>query len=132
MLKKTITYTDFNGNQRTDDFYFNLTKAELAEMQTLENGGFDTYLLGLAKSNNVKEIMSILKDVILKSYGQKSDDGRRFSKSEEISRSFLETEAYSELFIEIASNEEKATEFILGILPESIRNDVENKISQSN
>ena len=81
MLKKEITYTDYNGQERTEDFYFNLSKAELIEMQASVDGGLDEHLIKLVKNNNQPEIFKFFKDLVLKAYGEKSDDGRRFVKS---------------------------------------------------
>lgn len=118
MIKKTITYTDYKGNERTEDFWFNLTKAELMEMELSSEGGLSEYIDRIIKSQNTSEIVAIFKKLILKSYGEKSEDGRRFMKGEEISRAFSETEAYSELFMELASDADKASAFVNGIIPE--------------
>lgn len=117
MVKKTIKYTDFNGVQREDNFYFNLTKAEIAEMEVSKEGGLGEYIQKITKEQNNKEIMSTFKELILKSYGVKSEDGLRFIKSEKLSEEFAQTEAYSELFIELATNAESASEFINNIVP---------------
>lgn len=117
MLKKTITYTDYNGETRTEDFYFNLTKAELIEMQVSEGEGFSAYIDKIVKSKDQKEIINIFKKILLKSYGEKSSDGRRFMKSPEISKAFSETEAYNMIFMELAENSDEASRFINGLLP---------------
>ena len=103
MLKKTITYEDFNGVERKEDFYFNLSKAEIMEMQFGTVGGLDVMLKKIIDAKDVKSIMDTFKMLILKAYGIKSDDGRRFIKSEEISKEFEQTEAYSILYIGAAS-----------------------------
>lgn len=117
MLKKTIKYTDFNGVERTEDFYFNLTKAELTEMQLEKDGGLDTKIRKIVESKNIPEIIKMFKEIVLKAYGIKSDDGKRFMKSDKIREEFASTNAYSELFMELASNAEKASAFVNGILP---------------
>lgn len=117
MLKKTITYVDYNGDERTEDFYFNLTKAEIAEMELGVTGGFANMVKKIIDSRDVPQIMTTFKDIILKAYGVKSDDGRRFIKSKELSDEFSQTEAYSELFMELGSNAEAASAFINGIVP---------------
>lgn len=127
MIKKTITYTDYNDTKRTEDFYFNLSKAELTEMQLSKKGGLDTYLTRIIKSDDTPEIMSMFKDIIVKSYGVKSDDGRRFIKSEEISNDFLQTEAYSELLLEIMTNANASSEFINGLMPREIVEEIAKK-----
>lgn len=127
MLKKTIKYTDYDGNERTEDFYFNLSKAELAELQMGVNGGLDKMLKRIVNEQNVPEIMKVLKELILKSYGEKSDDGKYFKKSEELSEAFSQTEAYSELFMDICSSPENASSFLNGIIPEKIRKELEKQ-----
>lgn len=121
MLKKTIQYVDYNGVERKEDFYFNLTKAEITEMELSVDGGLSQMLETLVNSKNNKEIIQMFKQIILKAYGEKSPDGRRFMKSEEISQAFAQTEAYSELFIQLALNEEEASNFVKGILPAELQ-----------
>lgn len=118
MLKKTITYTDFNGVERTEDFYFNLTKAELAEMALTADGDLKERLEAIIAAKNQSEIIKEFKKIILLSYGEKSADGRYFEKSKEISERFSHTEAYSILFMELATNADKASEFVNAILPQ--------------
>lgn len=120
MLKKTITYVDYNGIERTEDFYFNLSKAEVAEMELSVQGGFSKMLEEIIASKDNVQIVSLFKQMVLKSYGEKSPDGRRFIKSEEIAQAFAQTEAYSEIFMELALNEDKAAEFVNGILPANL------------
>lgn len=120
MLKKTMTYKDYDGNERTEDFYFNLTKAELVELQLSENGGFDKLLKRLMDSQDNKEIIQVFKKMIILSYGIKSLDGKTFVKSPEITREFMQTEAYSDLFMELASNQEAAAAFINGVVPQDV------------
>lgn len=117
MLKKTITYTDYNGTERTEDKYFNLSKAEIMEMEMSTAGGLAEMIQNIVKAQDAPAIMKIFKDIILKSYGEKSPDGKRFIKSEELSTEFAQTEAYSVLFIELATDADKAAEFINGIIP---------------
>jgi len=117
MLKKTMTYTDYNGVERTEDFHFNLTKAELTEMETSIAGGFQQMLQTIIDSKDVPKIMEVFKKIILKAYGEKSADGKRFIKSEEISNAFAQTEAYSDLFMELATDADAASNFINAILP---------------
>lgn len=117
MLKKTITYTDYNGVERTENFYFNLTKAEIIEMDMSKSGGMADMITSIVDAKDAPAIMKMFKEIILKAYGEKSEDGKRFIKSKEISDAFAQTEAYSELFIELISDEEKAAEFVNGIAP---------------
>ena len=122
MLKKTITYTDYNGVKRTEDFYFNLTQAEITEMEMGTTGGFTEMLQKIIAAKDVPSLVKIMKDLVLRAYGEKSADGRRFIKSEEISKAFSQTEAYSQLFMELALDSEKGSEFVNGIVPASMSN----------
>lgn len=122
MLKKTITYTDYNGVERTEDFRFNLSKAELAEMEMSTSGGLTEMIERIVAAQDAPSIIKIFKDLILKAYGEKSPDGKRFIKSEELSTAFSQTEAYSQLFMELASNPDEAAKFINGIIPASPSN----------
>lgn len=117
MLKKTITYTDFNGVERTEDFYFNLTKAEIAEMELEVPGGMTTMIERITKTQDTPSLIKVFKDLILRSYGKKSDDGRRFIKNAELVDEFKDSEAYSELFMELATDADAAAAFVNGITP---------------
>lgn len=117
MLKKTIKYTDFNGMERTEDFYFNLSKAEVVEMQYSTGGGLKERLESIVNTKDQPAIIREFKKLILAAYGEKSPDGRQFMKSEGISKSFESTEAYSMLFMELATDADKAAEFVNGITP---------------
>ena len=117
MLKKTMTYVDYDGNQRTEDFYFNLTKAEIMEMDLSASGGLDKLITKIVAEQDGAKIIEIFKKIILGAYGEKSLDGKRFVKSPELSEAFSQTEAYSDLFMELATDAEKAAAFINGIVP---------------
>lgn len=117
MLKKTITYNDYNGAERTEDFYFNLTEAEVVEMQYSIGGGLKERLERIVKKQDQPAILREFKKLILMAYGEKSDDGKQFMKSEEISKRFECTKAYSNLFMELATDADKASEFVNGIVP---------------
>lgn len=118
MLKKTIPYIDYNGNERTEDFYFNLTKAEIAEMEHSMDGGLSTFLEKIIAEKQEKPLVEMFKEIILKSYGEKSLDGKRFIKNQELRDAFSQTEAYSELFMELSSNADAAAAFVNGIIPQ--------------
>lgn len=120
MLKKEITYTDYNGTQRTENFYFNLSKAEIMEMEMGTNGGYTELVQKIIEAQDTAALIKIFKDLILKSYGEKTLDGKRFIKSEEISAGFAQTEAYSELFMELATDDKAAAEFVNGIIPADV------------
>ena len=120
MLKKTITYEDFDGNKRTEDFYFNLSKAEVLEMEMGISGGMSQMLNKIIAAQDGGRVIKTFKDIILKAYGEKSPDGKRFIKSEEISTAFSQTEAYSQLFMELATNADAAATFVNSIIPVDI------------
>ena len=119
MLKKTITYKDYNGTERTEDHYFNLSEAEVMEMEMSTAGGLAEMIRGIVAAQDAPAIIKIFKDLILKAYGEKSPDGRRFVKSDELSKAFSETEAYSVLFMELATNADAAAKVVNGIVPNS-------------
>lgn len=126
MLKKTITYTDYDGNERTEDFYFNLTKAEIVEMDLVADGGLQKLVDKITKEQDSKRLVEMFKDLIIKSYGEKSLDGKRFVKNEEIQEAFAQTEAYSELFMELAFDADAASKFVNGIIPSDLSKDSGN------
>ena len=132
MLKKTISYTDYDGVKREEDFYFNLSKAELTEMEMSTEGGLQKKIEKITKSQNGKEIIDLFKDIILRSYGEKSYDGRRFIKSKEISEAFSQTEAYTELFMELATDADAAGIFINGIIPADLVEQAKEEIAKAN
>lgn len=121
MLKKTITYTDYNGLKRTEDFYFNLSEAELLEMQLTTTGGLHEVLQRMVQTNDVPAIAKMTKDLVIASYGVKDLDGKRFVKNDKIREDFMQTEAFSELYVSLATDANAASEFIIGILPEKYR-----------
>lgn len=117
MIKETITYTDYNGTERTENFYFNLSKAEVMEMEMSTAGGLAERITKVIESQDAPEIIKIFKDLVLKAYGEKSADGKRFIKSDEIATAFSQTEAYSQLFMKLATDADAAAKFINGIVP---------------
>lgn len=120
MLKKTIKYTDYDGNEREEDFYFNLNKAEVTEMELSKQGGLSEYIKRIVAAQDTPSLIELFKELICKSYGEKSLDGKRFVKSKELTEEFTQTEAYAELFVELASNAEEATKFVNGIMPKNM------------
>lgn len=117
MLKRTITYTDYDGNERTEDFFFNLNQAETLEMELSTSGGMTQMINRIISAQDSPAIVKVFKELLLKAYGEKSPDGRRFIKSEEISTAFSQTEAYSKLFMELASDPKVAAAFIGDLIP---------------
>lgn len=132
MLKKAITFTDYDGIERTENFYFNLSKAECMEMELSTNGGMQQMIEKIISEKDQAKIVKLFKEVILKSYGEKSPDGKHFYKSPEISASFAATEAYSELFMELATNADSATAFMNAVLPAAPENVTDIKQITSN
>lgn len=124
MIAKTIKYKDFNGVEREEKFFFNLTKAEITEMELSTSGGLAENIKQIVDAQDTPQIIKIFKELILKSYGEKSIDGKRFRKVDEngtpLSLAFSETEAYSNLFMELATDDVKAAEFVNGIIPSEL------------
>lgn len=130
MLRKTITFENYDGEMLTEDFYFNLNRAELTKWLTTSGDyTLDKVLDRLSKERNGKKIMEIFEEMIRMSYGKKSLDGRRFEKSEEIWNDFYQTEAYSVLFTELVTDAAKAAEFVNQIIPKGLAEEV-NKLMQ--
>ena len=121
MVVKKIKYTDFNGVEREEEFMFNLTEAEITEMELTTDGGLSDSIKKIISAQDTPEIIKTFKMLLLKSYGEKSADGRRFIKSEELTEAFTQTNAYSQLFMELATDDKAAIAFINGIIPESMR-----------
>lgn len=116
MLTRTFTYEDFDGNQRTETHCFHLTQAEITELNASYSGGLEKMLTRISEENDIKKVIEILKEIILLSYGKKSDDGRRFEKSEKLRAEFSQTEVYNMLFMELANDADAAARFVNGII----------------
>jgi hypothetical protein len=132
LLKKTIEYEDFNGEQVREDHYFHLTKADLIEMEMSHKGGLHDYLQRIIKSEDGKAIIQEFKSLILIAYGKRSEDGRRFIKTQEMRDDFISSEAYSTLFLELCTNAEAAAEFINGIVPTGMDKDLAKLVEANN
>lgn len=120
MLKKLIKYTDYDGRERSENFYFYMSKAELMEMELGTVGGMQNLIQLIIDKQDIPKIMEAFKTIILKAYGEKSADGRRFIKSPELSEAFSQTEAYSNLYMELITDADAAAAFINSIVPEDI------------
>ena len=120
MLKKTMTYLDYDGGERTEDFYFNLSKAELLEMELSTEGGLQAMIQRMISTQNMKQLLELFKTLILKSYGVRSPDGKRFIKSQELTDAFTQTEAYSDLFMALTTDDVLAAEFLNGVVPKDL------------
>lgn len=125
MIKKTYTYTDYNDIERTEDFYFNLSEGELLELEMGTTGGYTSMIKKIISANDTATLMKTFKELILMAYGVKSDDGRRFIKNDEVREAFIQTEAYSMLYMELMTDEKKASEFIEGVIPKKLRDEYE-------
>lgn len=119
MYKDTRTYIDFNGEERTEDFYFNLTEAEVTKMELSTKGGLDNYISKISQEKDTPKIIELFEELICAAYGVKSADGKHFIKNKEELEMFKSTQAYSDLYMELATNDKKASEFINGITPKS-------------
>lgn len=117
MLKKTITYEDFNGETVSEDFFFHLNKAELVELELSHQGGLSVALQRIIDAEDGKAIIAEFKNIILGSYGKKSMDGKRFIKNQQLREEFESSEAYSTLFMELVTDTDAAIEFINGVIP---------------
>lgn len=117
MLKLKRTYIDYNGVSRTEDFYFNLTQTEVTEMEMSVDGGLVEMINRITAAQDGKQILALFKDIVLRAYGEKSPDGRRFIKNQELRDAFAQTQAYSDLFMELATDAKKASDFVNGIIP---------------
>lgn len=125
MLKKDITYENFDGESVTETFHFHISKTELLEMEVSMEGGFEQYMQKVVQSQDGKAIMGIMQNFILKSVGKKSPDGSRFIKNQEVQDDFRYSPAYDALFMELCTNPDQAAEFLNGIVPKGLQQDVE-------
>lgn len=129
MLKKTITYNDYNDVERTEDFYFNLSKAEIMEMEMGTTGGLAEMINKIVQTQDAPAIIKVFKDLILKAYGERSADGKRFEKKNgALAEAFAETEAYSQLFMELATDADAAARFVNGIIPRDMQQEAQKQL----
>lgn len=131
MIVKRIKYVDYDGNEREEDFRFNLTEAELMKMEFNTIGGMEQMINKIMDEKDTKKIGELFDKVLLTSYGEKSADGKRFVKSPELSKAFSETEAYNVLYMELLTDEKAATAFINGLIPQNVADKVQNLQSNS-
>lgn len=121
MLKKTIEYENYNGETVTEDFYFNLSKAEILDMEIAYEGSLTEYMNSIVLAKDLNKLMALFKDILHKSYGKKSLDGRRFIKNQDILEDFIQTPAYDELYVKLATDADEAAAFVKGIFPKSMQ-----------
>lgn len=117
MIKKTVNYVDFNGDNQVEDIYFNLTKAEITEMELSQKGGLTEHIKKISEAQDNRELIALFKSILVKSVGRRSADGKRFVKNDDIREEFISSEAYSTLFMELAFDADAAIEFITGVMP---------------
>lgn len=130
MLKKTITYTDYDGKTRTEDFYFHLSKTDIVMLEISVPGGLQQMLTTIYNTNDTNAIIREFKNIIHAAYGEKSADGRQFNKSDDISKAFEATAAYDQLFYEMLTDTDKAIEFVKGILPVDVSKEIDKEVSK--
>ena len=130
MYKIREKYEDYDGNERVEEFYFNLTKAEITDMELTTEGGMSAMLNRIIAARDTSKLIAVFKDLILRSYGQKSPDGRRFIKSDELTKEFTETPAYSQIYLRLATDDKAATEFVNNVIPKDLQKEV--KVAQGN
>ncbi len=131
MLKRSISYEDFNGNDATDIFYFNISKPELIELEVEFKEGFSTMLQSIIETNDSKQLIKRFKEIVLMAYGKKSEDGKRFVKSDQLREEFAQTAAYSALFMDLATDDSAAIVFLKGILPKDMTGDLDKAIAEA-
>lgn len=123
MFKKKITYTDFNGQERTEDFYFNLSRSELIMLESTTPGGYAAMLQRIIDSKDQRQLMNEFTNLIKMSYGVKSDDGKHFIKNDEVVNDFLNSAAFDQMFLEFFTDDNAASDFANGVLPSNVNND---------
>lgn len=129
MLKRDITYEDFDGQQVTETFYFNISKTELVEMEVEYSEGFSSMIQGIIKSEDNKALFGEFKKLVLAAYGTKSEDGKRFIKSDKLKEEFSQTAAFDALIMDLASNEGVAAAFVTGVFPRDVAMQVANQLT---
>ena len=132
MYKKKITYTDYNGTERTEDFYFNLSKSEMIMLETTTPGGYTGLIQRVIESKDNREIMKIFTDLIRRSYGVKSEDGKHFVKNDQVVEDFMNSAAFDQMFTEFFTDENAASDFAKGIIPSDIPTDSNRQLSFAN
>lgn len=124
MIKKTVTYTDYNGEERTETFYFHYTEAEILDMEMSEEGSFADRIQRIIDAKDTTALMKLIKKFVIDAYGVKSEDGRRFIKNDEVKAAFLESPAYSDIFMDMVTDDKLAAEFTNGVIPNTMKDRV--------
>lgn len=128
MLKREITYEDFNGDTVTDVFYFNISKPELIELEVEVDQGFSSWIETIIEAKDHKTLLQQFKRIVLMAYGKKSEDGKRFVKNDQLREEFSQTAAYSALFMELATNDNAAADFLIAVLPKDMKGELEKSV----
>lgn len=131
MLKREITYEDFNGDEITETFYFNVSKPELIELEVEVKDGFSAWMQRIIKAEDYQTIIKEFKRFVLFAYGEKSQDGKRFIKNDELREGFSQTNAYNVLFMELAEDDGKAAEFVIGVMPKDMAPDIQKQMAET-
>ena len=129
MWIKEVTYTDYFGNQRTEKCHFQLSESELTELAYSVKGGFIAAMTRMIDDRNEPELVENYKKLLLLAYGEISPDGRRFMKSEELSREFSQTPMYDKIFMELTTSETALSDFVRNVIPQNLSNDLPDNIS---
>lgn len=130
MLKRDITYENFDGEKVTEPFYFNLTKTELLEMQIDYEGGMEALIKQIIRTEDIKSLVGLFKKVVLASYGVRSDDGKRFIKNDQLREEFTQMAAFDALFMELATDEGAAATFVIGVVPQGMKEEIEKEAAK--
>ena len=130
MIKQDITYTNFEGEQETETLYFHLNKVELMEMQVSEKRGLAQYITDIQKAENNKEIFRLFKEIVLSSYGERSEDGKKFIKNERLREEFEGSLAYEELMVKLVTEADFASKFVNGIMPAGMADQIAARVGQ--
>ena len=130
MIKQDITYTNFEGEQETETLYFHLNKVELMEMQVSEKRGLAQYITDIQKAENNKEIFRLFKEIVLRAYGERSDDGKKFIKNERLREEFEGSLAYEELMVKVVTEADFAAKFVNGIMPAGMADQIAARMGQ--
>lgn len=132
MIKKTVTYEDYNGENRTETFYFHFTEAEILDMEMSTEGGFAERIQRIIDAKDQSALMKLIKKFVIDAYGVKSPDGKRFIKNDEVKAAFLECPAYSDIFMDMVTDDKLAAEFVNGVVPKNMKNRFAELASKKN
>ena len=128
MLKKTVTYTDYNGVERTEAFYFHYNEAEILDMEMSTEGGFAERIQKIIDAKDQVSLMQVIKKFVIDAYGVKSEDGKRFIKNDKVKTEFLESPAYSKIWMELVMDDEVAADFVNNVIPSDMKGTLEGLI----